>query len=424
MSGYSGFEQAVGSLLDRAPRAKRVVESTYQRVNYHLFVDRSFTHEVHDDVTLSRAGDTFGQPDGDRGWTDRFVGFYDVCPWNEEMDRYLLHQLDGGESASVVVLDGDGAETVAETAAWNYQQGSRTQWHPTRENAILFNDIEDGRAVARLVDTSGEQLRTYDRPVQAANPVADEFISLDYRRLDHNSPGYGYGTGTGPASLTDPAEDGLVRVESDGSTTLVVSLAELRTRGEEAGRSVAHERHHLHHVVYAPDGERVAFLHRWQGTDGVQTRLVVADRGGDPHVLLVDPALSHFSWLDDRRLFLWGGTEDGRGYHVVDVETGDTQVVETLSGAGDGHPSVSPDGRWIVTDTYPDRTRLRHLTLYERGTGRTVGLGRFLTPFGFDGEKRCDLHPRWSPDGRFISVDSAHEGHRDSYILDVSSFVD
>lgn len=430
MSGYSGFEQAIGSLLDRAPRLKGAVENAYQRANYYLFVNRSFTHEVHEDATLYRAGDLFG-PSGDHpDDVDRFVGFYDISPWDDGMDRFLLHELEGGGNASIVVLGEDGAKTVAETEAWNYQQGSRTQWHPTREDAILYNDLSDGRGVARLVDTSGDLLRTYDRPIQAANPIADEFVALDYRRLDHNSPGYGYGTATDPAELADADDDGLFRVTGDGSTTLVVSFADLQSLDGSSDTSephpgaVPHERHHLHHVVYAPNGERFAFLHRWTTGDRERTRLVVAERTGNPRVLLTDPYLSHFSWLDERRLVLWGRTDAGRGYYVVDTDNGKTTPIERLGGNGDGHPSVAPGGRWVVTDTYPDRSRIRHLSLYDRAERRTIELGSFLAPFRFDGPRRCDLHPRWSPDGRFVSIDSAHEGHRGSYVLDVSPIVD
>ena len=54
---------------------------------------------------------------------------------------------------------------------------------------------------------------------------------------------------------------------------------------------------------------------------------------------------------------------------------------------------------------------------------RKVMLGRFLSPLPFRGEIRCDLHPRWSRDGRQVCFDSVHEGTRQIYVMDVSEIV-
>lgn len=40
---------------------------------------------------------------------------------------------------------------------------------------------------------------------------------------------------------------------------------------------------------------------------------------------------------------------------------------------------------------------------------------------GFDGHCicRCDLHPRWRPDGKQIGFNSVREGSRQVYVMDV-----
>jgi Tol biopolymer transport system component len=41
------------------------------------------------------------------------------------------------------------------------------------------------------------------------------------------------------------------------------------------------------------------------------------------------------------------------------------------------------------------------------------------------GEWRCDTHPRYSPDGTKVVIDSTHEGlGRQMYLIDVSSIAD
>jgi len=53
-----------------------------------------------------------------------------------------------------------------------------------------------------------------------------------------------------------------------------------------------------------------------------------------------------------------------------------------------------------------------------------VDIGRFFSPPELHGPVRCDLHPRWSRDGRKVSIDSAHSGQRQIYALDVGAIVD
>jgi hypothetical protein len=89
----------------------------------------------------------------------------------------------------------------------------------------------------------------------------------------------------------------------------------------------------------------------------------------------------------------------------------------------DGHCSFSPDGKWLLTDTYPRTEPYRTLILYELRSGARTDIGRFYSPPEITGEIRCDLHPRWSRDGSQVCFDSAHEGQRQVYVADVSGVV-
>jgi Tol biopolymer transport system component len=74
----------------------------------------------------------------------------------------------------------------------------------------------------------------------------------------------------------------------------------------------------------------------------------------------------------------------------------------------------------VITDTYPDRNdKKRTLMLYHPGENRRVDIGRFLAPPPYEGDIRCDLHPRWSRDGRQVCFDSVHQGTRQMYVADV-----
>lgn len=416
MSGYNRIEQAVGHTLTRFPRVKSAVEDVYQRLNYHAFADRSFEYDLHEDASIHTVPEWWGVDRESR----QYVGFYDICPWNSTSDAFFVHELTDNESALIGLYKGDEFTEISDTRAWNYQQGSRTQWHPTAEDVLIFNDIEQHQPVSRFVTTSGNLDRTIGHPIQAVNPAGDDFLSINYTRLDRNSPGYGYGLDTG-SELPTPSDDGIWLVGFDGSADLIIPLATLKNDG---GATVPHEQHYLHHLRYSPDGERFVFLHRWKEEDRRHTRLYVSDLEGDIKLLSDNQYSSHFTWLDEKRIVLYGGTEEyGRGYYILDTDSESLEYISELESFGDGHPSVSPAGTWIVTDSYPNRVRNRSLTLFNLDTREVIPVGEFFAPFRFDGVHRCDLHPRWDPTGRYISIDSAHRGRRESFIIDVSELL-
>ena len=90
-----------------------------------------------------------------------------------------------------------------------------------------------------------------------------------------------------------------------------------------------------------------------------------------------------------------------------------------------GHMTFSPaNDRWMVSDTYPDAgTHERILFLYDMASGQRTDLGSFYADPTLSKENRCDLHPRWSRDGRQICIDSVHEHERQMYVIDVGDVV-
>jgi hypothetical protein len=221
--------------------------------------------------------------------------------------------------------------------------------------------------------------------------------------------------------------DGIWEVDlMSGRHRLMLSIAQLKETCPRA--EMQHSEHKVNHITYSPGGSRFAFLHRWLGPQGKFSRLYVGGSDeSEPRLVLDHRMISHYTWMDDATLLTWArAPEGGDRYYLVNLLTGERQVVgkDSLDVHGDGHPSFSPDRRWIVTDSYPDRARRRHLLLYEMTSGVVIQLGMFFAPWTFDGARRCDLHPRWSPDGTAICIDSAHTNTRMMYLIDVRAIVE
>ncbi|MCA9298863.1 MAG: hypothetical protein KDA28_07345, partial [Phycisphaerales bacterium] len=79
--------------------------------------------------------------------------------------------------------------------------------------------------------------------------------------------------------------------------------------------------------------------------------------------------------------------------------------------------------RWMLTDGYPDMRSRQPLFLWDLEADTGIEIGRFNTPRALDGPVRVDLHPHFSPDGRSACFDSAMDGTRAGYAVDLAPVV-
>ena len=98
--------------------------------------------------------------------------------------------------------------------------------------------------------------------------------------------------------------------------------------------------------------------------------------------------------------------------------------------APNGHITVSKDGEWILSDIY-NMDGYIYLYMYQLPSQQLVPRAKLETHlrrkqvFEAAGYYRIDLHPRFTPDGRTVSIDSSHEGPgRQIYLLDIGHILD
>jgi hypothetical protein len=367
-----------------------------------------------------------------------FFGYYDKSPW-DATGRYLLAMrvafMDRPPTAEDIAVVGmvdlkDACRwrPLAETVAWNWQQGSMLRWMPSApDREIIFNTRTPQGYGATVLNVKTGESRHLTRPVYALSPDERYAVTLNFSRLYRTRPGYGYvGVPDAWEDESAPAEDGIYYLDLDsGTSRLIVSLA--RVREIEYADRMASGAHWFNHLQFNPSGTRFVFLHRWRSPEGGRwtTRLFTASHDGSGIAFLGrEGIVSHFDWRDDHHILAWSrhGGEDH--YHLYEDESDRVHVVGADVLDRDGHCSYSPNRRWILTDTYPDRTSgERTLILYHPETNTRFDVGRFDSAPQISGEIRCDLHPRWSRDGQQVCIDSIHEGERQVYVVDVSSIV-
>jgi len=326
--------------------------------------------------------------------------------------------------------DGDRWRELGTSRAWCWQQGCMLQWRPGSRTEVLWNDRDGDHYVCHILDTATGKRRTIPHPIYTVSPDGKTAVTPDFRRIQDMRPGYGYpGLPDPHGDEKAPADSGIWRVDLDtGEATLIVSLADIAKLPYEHG-DLSPMKHYFNHLLVNTDGTRLEFLHRWRGPGqrSFGTRMLTADLDGR-NVRVVDGygRTSHFIWRDPTHILAWAWHPSHKDAFYLYKDAAPVEVEGVGIGVmtRNGHCTYLPGNAWILNDTYPDGKRNQNPYLYHVATGKVFPLGHFHLPREYGGEWRCDLHPRFSPDGRQVCIDSAHEGKgRQLYLIDISGIV-
>lgn len=372
-----------------------------------------------------------------QGPRHHWFGYYDKLEFDPSSRYVLGMQVDFEHRAPrpddeiqigmVDLHDGDRWIELGKSTAWCWQQGCMLQWLPGSASRVLWNDRTDDGYVCRILDVETQQQTTIPHPVYAISPDGKTAIAPDFRRLADVRPGYGYNGIPDPyAAETRPEKSGIYRINLEtGDQELILSIAEVASFGR-ALPSMKGVKHWFNHLLFNPDGSRFVFLHRWQVGAGRETRMLTANLDGSKLRVLDDNSMtSHFIWRDPRHILGWSNQPShGKAFYLFEDGGQLPEAVGAKVMTQDGHCTYLAGQKWILNDTYPDQKRRQNPYLYEVATGRKVPLGHFLSPPEYTGEWRCDAHPRSSPDGRLVVIDSPHTGAgRQLHLIDISGIV-
>ena len=404
--------QTVNYQLNKYPWIKKKVKRIYQKVNY--IVSKKTVSEG-DIIRLS--------PDDN---AEYFFGYYDKSPW-DATGRYVIclrakdtwSSVAPKEEADILLIDtrnGNAAKKIASANAWNVQQGCMAQWlGPDFDRQIIYNDFRDGKYCSVILDVFSGEERQLSMPVYSVSTDGKTALTLDFARLHRLRPGYGY---SNLPDMTEgqPVPDGpciwRIDIERDEITELLRyrDFVSFEPRSEMQGAE-----HKVNHIMLSPNGQRFMVLHRWFRGQRKYTRLVTCDIDGKNMFNLSDEDMvSHCCWKNDREILAYEKKHaGGLGYYLMRDKTKEySHLWPELT--MDGHPSYSPDGKYVLTDNYPDKTRMASIRVMDGDNIQVIA--RVFAPFKYDNDTRCDLHPRWSRDGKSVCFDSVFEGHRGLYM--------
>ena len=418
--GFVEIEQAGKRMFEQFPIIKRSAKRAYQLVSVATSNEK-FRSEG--DVVRVSPDDGF----------EYFYGYYDKSPW-DMTDRYMIclkvkqayKSVAPKESGIVGVIDTQDDNKfikIGITHSWNVQQGCMAQWMgPDYSSRIIYNDFRDGHYCSIIYNFQNKKEEKL-LPMAAYDVSSDGsfILSLDFSRLHRMRPGYGY------SNLPDTTKGELcpdkgciwkIDVES-GKITELFKYTDFAAF--EPDESMIAAEHKVNHLMISPNCKRFMVLHRWFRKGRKHTRLVTVNVDTtEMYNLSDDVFVSHCYWKnDDEILSFLRKKETGDHYYLMKDKTQEYQMYWPRLRT-DGHCSYSPDGSLVVTDSYPNRKRMAFVYLCKEEQEQPVRIAKVFSPFRYDNDCRCDLHPRWNRKGTKICIDSVHDGRRGLYIISIN----
>ena len=414
-----GIEQKINQYLNKHPKIKIKIKRLYQRFFY------TFSKKIKVEGNVIRVS-----PDDDKEY---FFGYYDRSPWDATGKYILCMQADDTWSdvspkstLNILLLDCEDhykPRKIAESRSGNVQMGCMAQWlGPTFDKKIIFNDYRNERYCSIILNIFTGEEKIINAPIFSVSNDGKTALTLDYSRLYNLRPGYGYFNMpeiTKGIALPDATCIWTIDLSNGNIEPLLnyIDFASFQPRKEMMEKEAVHK---VNHIMFSPNGKRFMVLYRWFIGERKYTRLITCNTNGtDMFVLNDNDMVSHCYWKDDETIIAFENKkEGGPGYYLMKDKTNEWRHLWKKY-SNDGHPSYSPDRRLVVTDSYPDKKRMQDIKVLKDTEEDGTIVVRVFAPFKYDNETRCDLHPRWSRNGKTICFDACFEGKRGLYTLEV-----
>lgn len=411
----NSLEAKINYQLNKYPAIKKVIKRAYQISMYAI------------SPKIKSDGDIMAVTPNDG--MEYFFGYYDKSPWDAS-DRYMLclrakdtsSDVAPNEAADILLFDtkdNNSYKVLGKTYSWNVQQGCMLQWlGPDYRDNIIYNDFRKGQYCSVILNIKTNQERVIDMPVYSVSQDGKFALTLNFSRLHRLRKGYGY------SNLPEETQNEKcpsttclwhINLENGKVSPLMkyTDFANFEPRPE-----MKDAEHKVNHIMINPSGDRFMILHRWFDGSRKYTRLVTVKIDGTEMFNLSDDNMtSHCYWKNNTEVLAFARKNaKGNGYYLMRDRTKNYQLLWTQL-TSDGHPSYSPDGSKVATDTYPNRARVA--TVYCLNGDKISELAKVFAPFKYDNEVRCDLHPRWNRAGDKICFDSVFKGQRGLYVVNV-----
>lgn len=403
-----------------------------------------------------------------------FFGYFGKIQLNKSNSKLLalkVHDIDNVPSTENFAdigffdLSNNKFTIIDKTNTFNWQQGCMLEWlGPDFNSKIIYNKRKDDKIISIIYDLNKKSFEEIECSIYSVASNGKFALTIDYERHHWFRRGYSYDFEFPNKEKDKPLiiNDGISKVCFDTKEIIkIITIQQVLMIKPLSSMDGAV--HYLEHMSINPSSKTFCFLHRWRITDGgIYARFYIADHDGKNIKLVLDSGrMSHFSWKNNHEIIAYGGVPTSLNklrknkniakffikpllplYHFLVKDTsklskkitGDSYLILNIKDKSikkvasdisnkDGHPSFSILNESVfVTDTYPlkENNNIAELIVYDLQQQKYFVLDKLRSINKYDFSPiRCDLHPRWSIDGNFISVDTMDQGCRSIYLYKI-----
>ncbi len=394
------------------------------------------------------------------GCIHRFFDTASISPSGRYLAVFQLpfedRQPQPGEAGVVRVIDLATGKNraVAETCGWEPQMGANLNWGGS-DHELFFNDVDTStwRPFAWKLDPLSGARQAMEGTVYHASPDGRWLISANMTTMGKTQPGYGVRIPHEAArrNIGPAADDGFYLTDThSGEARLLVSIRDLVTRTDPAIRIDDPEAVEIYgfHSKFNPQGDRVMLSLRWfPATEDARWNMFAIDHSqvrfawvtmkldGSAMHCAVGPEEwekggHHGTWFPDGRRISMNLAIDRDVLRFVQVNDDGSDLHKMLDNVvGSGHPTVHPNGRHLLTDTYTHESMifgdgtipLRWIDL-QSGAEEVIVRINTAQPCA-DSTLRVDPHPAWDRTWRYVAFNGFVDGTRRVFIADMKELL-
>ena len=353
---------------------------------------------------------------------------------------------------------------IGDTDSWNWQQGAMAQWLPNNrnENKVIFNCSREGHLISRIVDIETGKTKDINWSIYGLTPDGKKSITLDFER-SYWCRAYHYQSVANVEKDGRVVEgDGIFEINLENNTRrLLIDIKDIISL--EPDKDFNEMKHWVEHIMINPTGTRFCFLHRYSPVDNVlhyKTRVCVANIDGTKLQVIQGwntYMWSHFGWqgADNFAIYTYKRPSFYKKFDAATLSkeqkkkkvsfkalvrkiaifiknvTPHKLLIKMLPqntyyqhyeiGSDgkyklesewiqpcldvDGHPSFTSDGKYMLTDSYPDYQNNRRFVVFNTENKKSLIIAK-MPENKLPKNAACDLHPKLSRDNQYIVFDT------------------